>query len=97
MKPEYRVEARGEGCPTCQHGDQFDIIDSSECAQSQSWGDPKEAEYICELMNDAFQQGRASYAQFILDTLNKTQIEPETPADPAPAPPPVATDEDIPF
>jgi hypothetical protein len=104
--PAYRVEARGVGCPTCQHGDEFDIIGPSpsynkanitESAQSQSWGDAEEAEYICELMNDAFTAGRASFAKQILDTANmedKEDAETQTEAAPAPTPP---GPDDIPF
>jgi hypothetical protein len=54
MTTPYRVEPRNEGCPTCQHGDQFDIVGPAgqeiETSQSQSWGDREEADYICELM-----------------------------------------------
>lgn len=69
----YHVVARGEGCPTCQHGDQFDIIGPrpDESAQSQSWGDSEEADYICELLNAAYDAGRAAYAQHILDLLKE--------------------------
>jgi hypothetical protein len=62
----YRVVARGEGCPTCQHGDQFDIVGPDDSAQSQSWGDAEEVEYICELLNLAYAQGRADFAKHIL-------------------------------
>lgn len=98
MSEAYRVEARGEGCSKCQHGDQFDIIGPDESAQSQSWGDPEEAQYICELMNDAYMAGRASYAQEILD---KLKIDTTNSVDQAaldvPAPPLPLPDDDIPF
>lgn len=105
----YRVEGRSEGCPTCQHGEQFDIVGPGETAQSQSWGDREEADYVCELMNDAYAAGRASYAQHILDTLNtevtgnaaeqaKTAGEAQAPeAAKAPEASPDATEDDIPF
>jgi hypothetical protein len=70
----YKVEARGDGCPTCQHLEQYDIIGPDGSAQSLSWGSHEEAKDICELMNEAYDAGRASYAQEILDKLNPSNI-----------------------
>ena len=98
MPQAYKVEARGEGCPTCQHGDQFDIVGPDGSAQSQSWGDVEEADYICELMNDAYAVGRASYAQEILDKLKEETGNAEAESEAIEPPPaPSSTDDDIPF
>jgi len=67
MDAPYKVEARGNGCPTCQHGDEFDIIGPGGSAQSQSWSDAEEVEYICELLNEAYAAGKTAFAQQILD------------------------------
>jgi hypothetical protein len=69
MSEPYKVVPRGEGCPTCQHNDQYDIVGPDDTAQSQSWGDAAEAEYICDLLNIAHQQGRVSYAEEVLERL----------------------------
>jgi hypothetical protein len=98
MPKIYRVQARGEGCPTCQHGDQFDIIGPDETAQSQSWGDPEEAQYICDLMNDAYVAGRASFAQQILEMTKEEPEHAEAQTVEAPPTPIIqATSDDIPF
>ena len=69
MSDPYKVEGRSEGCPTCQNGEQWDIIGPDGSAQSQSLGDRGEAEYLCGLLNLAHQQGRVSYAEETLERL----------------------------
>src|SRR5271168_71527 len=86
MPTPYRVEARGDGCPTCQHGATFDIIGPDSSSQGQSWGDPEEVEYICDLMNDAYQQGRDSLAGLIQHVIKETEEHEEEAAQVEPAP-----------
>ncbi len=100
MSELYRVEARGIGCPTCQHGDEFDIIGPNETAQSQSWGDAEEAQYICDLLNIAHQQGRVSYAEEVVERLQgEINAKKQTEASVEELPPTVAAapDDEIPF
>jgi hypothetical protein len=69
MSEPYRVVGQGTGCPTCQHDEQYDIVGPDESAQSQSWADVDEAEYICSLMNVAYAHGRVSYGEEVLQKL----------------------------
>ncbi len=101
MSEVYRVEISVEGCPTCQHDALWDIIGPNETAQSQTWGDKEEADYICDLLNIAHQQGRVSYAEEVVERLqgeinDKKQTEPEAVEAP-PTPAEATTEDDIPW
>jgi len=105
MPEPYRVEVadRGSVCPICQHGQEWDIIGPGEVAQSQTWGDLEEAEYICGLLNIAHQQGRVQYAQETVERLTKEIEDNAKPQEVAPIEPPppfsttTANGDDIPF
>src|SRR5258707_11494503 len=102
MSEPYKVEGRGDGCPTCQHDEQYDIIGPDGSAQSQSWGDKDEADYICDLLNIAHQQGRVSYAEEVLERLKgEVNAQEQTKKIIVEAPKPFRTTtpegEDIPF
>jgi hypothetical protein len=101
-KPKpYRIEISTHGCPLCQSDAQWDIIGPDETAQSQTWGNMEEAEYICSLMNLAHQVGRTSYAQQVLNELKAEEKEnAEKKTEAIPELPPSASvnpDDDIPF
>lgn len=55
----YFIEVDNNGC-TCGNGRTWTIVGPDGVATGQSWGDVEEAEYICELLNDAYQCGRGS-------------------------------------
>src|SRR5216683_3010796 len=96
----YKVELDTEGCPQCQHDAMWTIAGPGDIRLGQSWGDFELVDDICEYMNDAYAEGRASYAQQILDTLKKDEEEnaEEQPQAVEALPPTVAaSDDDIPF
>jgi hypothetical protein len=101
MPEAYRLEPLGHGCPTCQHGDEWDIIGPNDTAQSRTWGDYEEAEYICSLLNIAHQQGRVSYAEEVVERLKgDINAKNETNTAAVEAPKPFETSapiDDIPF
>jgi hypothetical protein len=58
MSEPYIVEVHSQGCPQCGHDSQYDIVYIPEqTAESKSWGDKDEAEYIANLLNTAFERG----------------------------------------
>jgi hypothetical protein len=61
--PRYKVTDDDRGCEKCGQGKTFHvwwIENGVETCTGTSWGDIEEAEYVCRLMNNAYEAGRLS-------------------------------------
>lgn len=56
---KYRLDPCGRGCKSCGAGEHWDIIAPDGIALSTSWGDKEFAEELVEMLNDAYEMGRA--------------------------------------
>jgi predicted GTPase len=59
-KLPYTVECDHEGCSQCGHDRMWTIVDSDGIGAGQSWGDKEFVDDLCEMLNDAFEKGKAS-------------------------------------
>jgi hypothetical protein len=57
MENPYQVELNSEGCPHCGNDRLWDVVGPNETALSESYGDKEHAEYIADILNDAYALG----------------------------------------
>jgi len=58
MSDPFRVAMDDEGCGACEHGRTFHVIGPNEMANSVSYGNVEDAEYLRDECNRAFELGR---------------------------------------
>lgn len=59
MTTPYRVEVDKDGCETCGHGRMWTIVGPDNVALGESWGDKEFVDDIAQLLNEAYDAGRA--------------------------------------
>ena len=56
----YRVECEKGGCALCGVGALYTVVGLDETALSTSYSQQEEAEYVAEILNAAFEAGKAA-------------------------------------
>ena len=59
-KQPYFVEVNNNGCSKCGHDRTWDVIDPDGFALDRSWEDEEEADWIAEILNEAYKMGERS-------------------------------------
>ncbi len=67
MAKAYHLEIEESGCADCKNGRTYIIIGPDEVGESNLYGDKEEAEYICEMLNDAFEKALVRAYELPLD------------------------------